>query len=359
MNEKTINRTMSRDSNVELLRICAMFFIICHHFIHNSLYSFSAGAAEGLTAEYGVYSLLDGLFYVGVNCFLLISGYYGIKLRARKIWSMYLQLAFYGAGCYLAESLMLHKPITYTLITKSVFIFSHPCWWFVVNFLLLMFLSPWINQGIKQMTKKQYLLALIGLTFVQVYLGWFWQKERYDVDGYSLLNFVYIYVIGGYIGRFVSKESIEKRRWSMLCTYVACAILWGICNVLRLYIQMPFGRIYGYNNPIVICGAISLFLFFLSWQFKNKYVNWLAGGAFAAYLITDTQYVGYHLYFTYDKFIHSLNLHLWQVIGITLIVAAIIVLLCCCIDKLRAYIMKPLLPAFDWLDRKLGIIENE
>ena len=129
-----------------------MFFIICHHFIHNSLYDFSVGSVDGLTMEYGVYSLLDGLFYVGVNCFLLISGYYGIKLRARRIWSMYLQLAFYGVGCYLAESLMLHKPITHTLITKSIFIFSHPCWWFVANFILQMFLSPWINQGIKQMT---------------------------------------------------------------------------------------------------------------------------------------------------------------------------------------------------------------
>ena len=105
-----------RDSNVELLRLIAMFFILCHHFINNSLYNF--GLQNELTTEYGVYSILEGFFYVGVNCFLLISGYYGIRLRARKLWAMYLQLAFLGGACYLFDVITYHQPITHTLFTR-------------------------------------------------------------------------------------------------------------------------------------------------------------------------------------------------------------------------------------------------
>lgn len=342
-----------RDSNMELLRIVAMFFILCHHFICNSLYSFQEEIQNGLTAEYATYSLLEGLFYVGVNCFLLISGYYGIKLRARKIWTMYLQLGFYGGTCYLFEVLLYHKPITHTLLTKSLLIFSHPCWWFVAYFLLLMFLSPWINYGIKQMSKMQYLVALLGMTFVQVYLGWFWQKTCYDPNGYSILNFLYVYLIGGYIGRFINEENLIHHRWLILGIYICCAIVWGLWNILRHYVDIPFGNNYGYNNPVVLCGAISFFLFFLSLSFKSKTVNWLASGVFAVYLITDTPYVGNPLYTAYDKWIHSLNMPFYYIIGLTLGVAILILMSSCVLDRARAWLMKPILPSFDWLDKKI------
>lgn len=353
--EKKIKSPITRDSNVELLRIIAMFFIMCHHFIVNSLYNFQLGGQNGLTIEYGTYSMLEGFFYVGVNCFLLISGYYGIRLRASKIWSMYLQLGFYGVGCYLFEALVYHKAITHTLVTKSVFILSHPCWWFVANFLLLMFLSPWINHGIQRMSKNQYRFALIGFTFVQVYLGWFWQKTCYDVDGYSLLNFVYIYVIGGYIGRFVTKDSFAKYRWKALIMYVLCAVLWGICNILKLYTDIPFGNNHGYNNPIVVGGAVALFMFVLSYSFHNKYINWIAGGAFATYLITDAAYVGYYLYTGYGHAIHSLDLSLWLTIVVTMLLALVILLICSCIDHLRVWLMRPILHIFDNMDRKFEV----
>lgn len=344
--------SQERDSNIELLRLVAMFFILCHHFINNSLFDIQAGAHKELTTEYGVYSLLEGFLYVGVNCFLLISGYYGIKLRARKLWSMYLQLGFYGVSCYLIEALLFHKPITHTVFTKSIFILSHPCWWFVAYFLLLMFLSPWLNSAIRQMSKKQYQFALLGFTFVQIYLGWFWQKTCYDPNGYSILNFIYLYVIGGYIGRFCHKERIVSFRWGALTFYILCAIIWGMCNILKLYINVPFGNNYGYNNPVVLLAAVFLFMFFLSFSFQNRIVNWLASGAFAAYLITDTPYVGYHMYEQYHQVIDSMRLHLWQIISITTLSAAVVLMSCCCVDTLRAWMMKPLLSTFDWIDRK-------
>ena len=157
------------------------------------------------------------------------------------------------------------------------------------------------------------------------------------MDGYSLLNFTYIYLIGGYIGRFVGKDFYASHRWGSLCVYILCAIVWGACNILRLYVDIPFGNNHGYNNPVVILGALALLVFMLSFNFHNKIVNWIAAGAFATYLITDTSYVGYYLYTSYSRFIHLSDMQLWQVIVVTMFSAMVILLLCSCIDRLRAW----------------------
>ena len=92
---------MQRESNIELLRIIVMLFILMHHLIVHALCPSVLSGKVELSAEYATYSIMEGFFYVGVNVFLLISGYFGIRLRARRIWSLYLQLAFYCIIAYL------------------------------------------------------------------------------------------------------------------------------------------------------------------------------------------------------------------------------------------------------------------
>ena len=48
-----------------------------------------------------------------------------------------------------------------------------------------------------------------------------------------------------------------------------------------------------YNNPFVVVAAIMLLLFFLSWSFQSKAINWLASSVFAAYLLQESIYWGH------------------------------------------------------------------
>lgn len=271
---------MQRESNIELLRIIAMWYILVHHLIVHAIYPDVMTGQNGVTAEYAVYSFLEGFLYMAVDVFILISGYFGIKLRARRLWSLYLQCAFYGLLTYIFGVAIGVAPLVpHTFITKSVLIFSHlSSWWFVVCYLMLMVVSPFLNYGMQQMTKREYLWVLACLTFVQIYLGWFWQKAAYDISGYSFINFVYVYLIGGYLRRYVSdNERIAQRKTAKLL-YSGCALLFGICNIVRLYFKIPFGNLWAYNNPIMIIGAVGLVLYIRSYKFHSNIVNRIGGG---------------------------------------------------------------------------------
>lgn len=86
----------TRNSSFELLRLIAMFsIVIYHHF----LFLKALGHEESWIL--GGYTIL----HFGVPLFLLISGYFGIKLKLSKIVYLYLycfvwRLLTYLIGCF-------------------------------------------------------------------------------------------------------------------------------------------------------------------------------------------------------------------------------------------------------------------
>ena len=67
----------NRDSNIELLRIILMLFIVMHHII-------SSVIAPGFSSK--GFACIDVIFHTAVIIFVLISGYFGIKLRIKSTY---------------------------------------------------------------------------------------------------------------------------------------------------------------------------------------------------------------------------------------------------------------------------------
>ena len=74
----------SRNSSIELLRILSIFFVLVGH-------TFGHGA-HGEVPNAG-YILAFG---ISINVFMLISGYYGIKLRIKSFMGMVGMVMFYS-----------------------------------------------------------------------------------------------------------------------------------------------------------------------------------------------------------------------------------------------------------------------
>ncbi len=70
-----------RQSNIELLRIVAILFVICHHIIVHGLKIYDMP----IEAYPWLYSFVNCICYVGVNVFILISGYFSIKFSWKKL----------------------------------------------------------------------------------------------------------------------------------------------------------------------------------------------------------------------------------------------------------------------------------
>ena len=88
-----------RLSNFELLRIIAMIFIVLHHYTY---YGNLISASNNIINKYiAVFIIVLGK--VGVNIFILITGYFQInqKFKFKKVIFLILQVYFYSIVLYI------------------------------------------------------------------------------------------------------------------------------------------------------------------------------------------------------------------------------------------------------------------
>lgn len=92
---KVVDRNENRQTNIELLRLLLMFMILMHHFLVHGLHT--AGFSEDYDAEL-LATALDPFFFVGVNCFVMISVFFGIKLKFTGLYKLFVQCALVPTG---------------------------------------------------------------------------------------------------------------------------------------------------------------------------------------------------------------------------------------------------------------------
>ena len=83
--EKTVKK--GRNSSIELLRIVCLVMIFWMH-------AADSGVANGISAWIDIAVAVIG--NIGVSCFILISGYYGIRLDVKKMMHLECMLLFYS-----------------------------------------------------------------------------------------------------------------------------------------------------------------------------------------------------------------------------------------------------------------------
>lgn len=317
-----------------------MFFIVLHHFLVNSAFPGTLSMSTPIDSGIVLSTFANGFLFVGVICFVLISGYYGIHLHLRGVWRLFSMVVFYGLAIYLVNVSMSHQRIDHSVITQSILVFSHSWWWFLNCYVMLMCLSPLLNSGIDNMSRGEHLVVIGLLTLLQVYFGFFWQTYQYDSDGFSIINMIYIYVIGAYIRRYFPGRYLTDYRWCWLAFYLVCALVWsGLTCLAHGRLSMSWWKGFTYNNPILICSAIGLFLFVMSFRFTSKPVNVFAGSVFAVYLVQESTKVKGQLYGYVQQICEGYDVcgRLTLVIVISIAFMATVLMF----DRIRAILMRP------------------
>lgn len=90
--EKGVEKALTRNSNFELLRLLAMFSIVVYH-----QFLFLKGLYPETTWVVGGYTIS----HFGVPIFLLITGYFGLKLKRKKLIHLYLYCCLWWILTYL------------------------------------------------------------------------------------------------------------------------------------------------------------------------------------------------------------------------------------------------------------------
>ena len=158
----------NRQSNYELLRIIAMMMIIGLHYFNADMGGVIDNVSIGTTNYYLTY-LFESIFMVGVNVFVLISGYFMIKkdtINIRKCVDLLILLAFYGICFYIIRIFIgIDKFSIKNLIKVSLPILAGSRW-FVKTYIILVILSPFINKSLIELFSRIGVIFNISLVLI-------------------------------------------------------------------------------------------------------------------------------------------------------------------------------------------------
>lgn len=265
---------------MELLRIVAMLMVLVVH---------CDGAALGLPGIAGGLCELDArsswqlavesLAIIGVNCFTLISGYFGIRLSMAGVGRYLYQCLFYSVGIASAGLFLFPLRVTWDAWLDSWLVLSHTDLWYVPAYFGLMLVSPILNKGVEGLSPRQLLASTTGFIAFNLWCGW-WMGGRFNPTGYTLVQLIMVYIIGRSIGRCVSLEWIRSHRGVLWLCYMVSTIA-----IFVMSIYMNPTKAFAYNSPAVLAASVALLTVFLGYSFQSRMVNYVAKSAFAVYLL--------------------------------------------------------------------------
>lgn len=274
-----------RDSNLELYRIIIMILIVAHHYVVNS------GLIEVMkqdpTSFKSLYLYVFGMWgKTGINCFILITGYFMCKsmITLRKFTKLFLWILFYNIVCYLAFLFSGYIDFSFIGFIITMLPLKSISDGFTSCFLVFFLTIPFLNILIHNMNRQQHRWLLILLLFI--YTVWA-QIPLFSVRMNYVIWFDVLYLISSYIRLYNVFGHINYKKWGWL-TFLAIII--SILSVLMIVIfGLPANQyifVSDSNAILAVIVSVCAFMFFKNYPLKyHKWINSVGASTFGVLLI--------------------------------------------------------------------------
>lgn len=279
-----------RDSNIELYRIIVMLMIVAHHYVVNSGL-FEVLRQSPMTSSSCAMLIFGAWGKTGINCFLLITGYFMCKsdFSWQKLLKLNLQIALYAIIIYCVFCFTDHDQFT---IAKALW-HLWPLKGFTQNFtscfLMFYMFIPFLNIFIKHLERKQHLYLIILLL---VFYGLLPSVPVIKMDFNYVSWFMAIYLMAAYVRLYGLFPKITHKMWGIISLGL---IITGISSVLLLEVIYKWGYISHYvpyffisdsNKILSVMIAVSSFMYFKDLKFPHsQLINAIGEATFGVLLI--------------------------------------------------------------------------
>lgn len=279
--------TKSRNSNLELFRIITMLLIIAHHYVVNSGLTDSMGPLSLYpdSIKTIIYNIIGAWGKVGINCFVLITGYFMCKskITLHKFLKLLLELWFYGIVITSVFFITGYETFSVkhfgNIILQTCFPFFKIKREFIGTFYFFYLCIPFLNIMIQNFNKRQHLYLCIVLFFIYVVIGSLDFSQFFDLDFNYLSWFCVLYIFASYL-RYYPVVFLENTKITLCLTLLSFIL--GMLSVI----------FYGYRFLVdsnkILAVSTSIFAFMLFKNLKIKYnpiINTIGSTTFGVLLI--------------------------------------------------------------------------
>lgn len=339
-----------RSSNLELYRIVCMLMIVAHHFVCNS--GLNGDGSPMNTNPHSIntlYLLLLGAWgKTGINCFMMITGYFMCKssITLRKYIKLFIQIETYNIIIYTLFFVTGYEEFSAFRIVKVII----PFWGFENNFvgcyLAFYLLIPFLSILVRNMTKRQHELLLLFFLCTYVVLG---SIPSFKVSYNYITWFSIIFIIASYI-RLYPNKFFENRKIIGGITFIS--IIVASLSILSLHWTVSAGYFFvtDCNKIFAVIIALSSFLFFKNMNIKDsKLINRISMSTFGVLLIhANSSAMRQWLWRDVFQCTTLFNLSIMKLVVVSLGGVICVFVACVVIDQIRIYcIEKPFLKVFD------------
>lgn len=280
-----------RNSNLELFRILSMLVIVAHHYVVNSGLIECIGEKTHL--HFVDYFLL--LFgwggKTGINCFVLITGYFMCTshITKQKFCKLLGEYYFYTIGIWAVFLLTGYEAFSVKGLLQVLFPFFTVSNGFTSCFLLFYLLIPFLNKLIHALTQREHFLLLLWGLGIYAVLPSFAKTE---VTFNYVTWFSILYVLAAYL-RLYPQPWFESSQVTGLLALASLVLSWGSVVVLAWFsravgkgIWLSYFFVSDSNKVLALATGVSLFLFFRSLKLGySKCINTIAASTFGVLMI--------------------------------------------------------------------------
>lgn len=286
---------MKRESNIELLRIVSMILVLVSHASYVSLNPPTQCDISASMDSAFLRGISESLSVVCVNAFIMVSGWYGIKVRTIRFVELIFQVFFVSITIYLVMKMLGLTQLMNVNGWLEMILIKHRGYWFVKAYIILYLFAPVLNVFVQNYSRKQLKVFLMAFFMVQIVYG-FYHYGGWYAGGYSPLSFMGLYLLARYMRLYPSKIT-QFSKYTDISLYLIISVFIAVSS---LALTCMFDRggtvLFLYSSPLVILSSVFFFLFFTKLSFYSRIVNWVAASCFAVYLVHNSPYI-FHPYY--------------------------------------------------------------
>ena len=282
-----------RSSNLELYRIVCMLLIVAHHYVVNSGIM-ECTYRDPMSARSLFYFLFGMWGKTGINCFVMITGYFMCKSRitAQKFLKLLLEVLFYNIVIYAIFLVTGYCKISLVDLFHCLWPIGSVSTGFTSCFLLFYLTIPFLNILIQNLDKRMHQLLLALSLGIYTILG---TAPFINVTFNYVTWFAVIYFIASYIRMYPEKWFDNNKVWGWA---TIASIAFAMASVV-LYIwgSDRFGQhavncwkcfyfVSDSNKFFAVTTAVCSFMWFKNLKIKqSKFINTIAASTFGVLLI--------------------------------------------------------------------------